>query len=82
MIARLLCECHGEPMYWNNDARTKLGGYWRCAVKKRAEARARYWIDPERERARGGCLRAHPARLRAEDPPERPLLLPRGLMAC
>jgi hypothetical protein len=33
------CKCHGEPAYWQRDVRLTAGGYWRCAVKKRAQAR-------------------------------------------
>ena len=39
-----LCPCHGEPMYRN-------GPSWRCAVKHRANAAARYErikADPEK----------------------------------
>lgn len=31
---RPLCQCHGKPMVWNKDPRTKAGGFWRCLVKK------------------------------------------------
>lgn len=47
----MLCACHGEPCYWQKDARLKAGGFWECRVKRRAYTRSRY-MDPEfRERA-------------------------------
>lgn len=40
------CDCHGEPMWWHNDPRVKLGGYWRCSARERERSRRRYWADP------------------------------------
>lgn len=43
----MLCVCHGEPAYWQKDTRTcRAGGYWRCSVKHREKALARYDRDP------------------------------------
>jgi hypothetical protein len=41
-ISKPDCECHGEPMYWNTDARYTAGGYWRCPVRAKAKERDRY----------------------------------------
>jgi hypothetical protein len=41
-----VCKCHDQPAYWNRDLRKKAGGHWRCAVKHREGARARYDADP------------------------------------
>ena len=40
------CECHAEPMYWNNSDRHTTGGFWRCAVKHRERGRTRYANNP------------------------------------
>jgi hypothetical protein len=40
------CACHNEPAYWSHDTRYKNGGFWRCGVKHRDLARARYDNDP------------------------------------
>ena len=42
----MLCQCHGEEAYWQKDSRTKAGGWWECAVKRRARERERYDRDP------------------------------------
>lgn len=35
------CDCHGEPMAWNREARYRNGGRWRCNMR-----------DPRRSPAR------------------------------
>lgn len=42
-----VCECHGEPTYWDKDARYKAGGHWRCSVKIKAKRKRRYEGDVE-----------------------------------
>lgn len=49
MSDRPNCKCHGEPMFWSKDKRTKRGGYWRCLVLKREQARR--YARSERGRA-------------------------------
>jgi hypothetical protein len=49
----MLCDCHGELMHWNRDSRYHAGGFWRCAIKRRAEVKARHARDPEKGRAKG-----------------------------
>jgi hypothetical protein len=39
-------------MYWNRDPRYRAGGYWTCAVKRRAWDSARYHAIPLEERKR------------------------------
>lgn len=39
---RPVCVCHGEPCYWNADKRKTKGGWWECAVRRRAMSRRRY----------------------------------------
>lgn len=40
---RVICSCHGEPCYWQKDARARNGeGYWYCAVKARERQRYLY----------------------------------------
>ena len=46
-----VCECHGEPMWWNKDASMKAGGRWRCVVKKREYDRANREKKREYDRA-------------------------------
>lgn len=41
----VLCDCHGEPSYWDKDDRYRAGGHWRCAVKIREKRRRRYRED-------------------------------------
>lgn len=36
-----LCDCHGEPKYWNRDKRKTAGGFWACTVKNREYNRKR-----------------------------------------
>ena len=36
------CVCHDEPMYWIKDPRYRAGGFWACAVKRRATMRSYY----------------------------------------
>jgi hypothetical protein len=43
-----VCACHGEAMYWQARARYTAGGYWRCAVKKRASNNAYHHANRER----------------------------------
>ena len=33
---RPVCDCHGEPCYWQRDPRLPRLGRWICAVRKRA----------------------------------------------
>lgn len=52
-----LCECHGKAMYWNKDARKRLGGFYRCSVESKAYRKrwraAKYAADASwRERQR------------------------------
>lgn len=44
-----VCECHGEPCYWNPDKGMRAGGMWRCRIKRNEQDRAR---DPRRRRQR------------------------------
>lgn len=69
MSERHECVCHGEPMYWNKDARLKAGGSWRCAVADREWRRE--WRERQgvRERLRANDRRwqvAHPETVRAK----------------
>ena len=50
-MSNQLCQCHGEPSYWQRDLRCKAGGWWECAVKRRAKSKARYYQDPDARRA-------------------------------
>lgn len=34
-------------MFWSRDVRYKLGGFWRCVIRKRELARLRYQESPE-----------------------------------
>ena len=44
----MICECHGEPMFWNIDKRcTTKGGFWTCRIKKLDSGRRRYQESPE-----------------------------------
>jgi hypothetical protein len=45
----VVCDCHAEPAYWSRDPRYAAGGFWSCAVRKRARERGRYL--PELRRA-------------------------------
>lgn len=45
-LEKPLCECHGEPMSWNRDVRGRMGGFWRCAIKRRAYERNKRATDP------------------------------------
>lgn len=40
------CGCHDEQMYWTKDKRYTAGGFWRCAVKQRAQVMRHYDADP------------------------------------
>jgi hypothetical protein len=40
------CACHGEPAYWQKDARLPKGGWWECSVRRRQYQRDRYDNDP------------------------------------
>jgi hypothetical protein len=44
-------------MYWNRDSRYAAGGSWRCAVKKRAQNRARYNAQTPEKRRRIAAAR-------------------------
>jgi hypothetical protein len=50
------CICHGEIAYWQIDKRMVAGGWWRCAVRKRASSRvtdaARATVKNQRTRDR------------------------------
>ena len=46
------CECHGEEMLWNRDARCHWGGWWSCSEKERERARRWREANPEKERER------------------------------
>ena len=45
----MTCDCHGEPLLYVKAKRLKTGGYWTCAVRRRAQvaaAQRRYGKTP------------------------------------
>lgn len=45
------CVCHGEPAYWQKNARKPAGGKWECRVKRREYNRQRT-LNPARQAQR------------------------------
>jgi hypothetical protein len=45
-----LCECHGEPMRWNQAHKDR--GYWRCIIRDHETSKKAYYRDPEKARTK------------------------------